>query len=235
MAQHDLTLVKKTEFYDGESPVNYEQKCPLVLLVDVSSSMAGDPIEELNKGLKMFQTQIQNDPVASARLETCIITFGSEINTIRDFSLFEGTAIPDLVASGCTLMFEGIREGISRLVSRKEWFRSQGLQYYRPYVILITDGSPYGGDTNVVQMAKEIADGVEKRAFNFLAIGVEGVNKTTLSKLSPSGKIFMLKEHNFVQLFEWLSSSIKIITNSKPGETVSIAPTKENDPFQLTV
>ena len=59
MTQKDFALVREPKFYTGELPVNFEQKCPLVLLVDVSSSMAGDPIEELNKGLKIFQTQIQ--------------------------------------------------------------------------------------------------------------------------------------------------------------------------------
>ena len=38
--------------FNPELPINYEQKCPVVLITDVSGSMADRPIDELNKGLK---------------------------------------------------------------------------------------------------------------------------------------------------------------------------------------
>ena len=44
--------------FEGESPDNYEQKCLCLLVLDVSGSMSGDPINELNKGLQEFQEAV---------------------------------------------------------------------------------------------------------------------------------------------------------------------------------
>ena len=40
--------------FSAEAAENYEQKCLCVLVLDVSGSMSGEPIQELNKGLQDF-------------------------------------------------------------------------------------------------------------------------------------------------------------------------------------
>lgn len=224
------------EFYKGEKPTNSEQKCPLVLVLDVSSSMCGDPIDELNKGLKIFQTQIQNDPVASERLETAIVTFGNGIEVLRDFSLFNGTAIETLEANGYTPLVEGVREAIARIEARKAWYKEQGLQYYRPYIVLMTDGCPTSSQEDIQKLPNEIEEGVESKKFNFWAFGVEGADMKFLKDIShknfPPQK---LKGHNFAEFFKWLSSSFSTISKSRNGEKIDISPKAEENPFQLTI
>ena len=232
----ELLPAKIGDFYEAESPVNYEQKCPLVLVLDVSSSMSGGPIDELNKGLKVFQTQIQNDPVASQRLETAIVTFGNGIEVPRDFSLFEGTGVETLVANGHTPLVEAVREAMARIEARKAWYKEQGLQYYRPYIILMTDGYPTSSRKEVEQLPNEIREGVENRMFNFWAFGVERADMEFLQRIShqsfPPQK---LKGQNFVEFFKWLSSSFSTITKSRNGEHADITPKADANPFQITV
>ena len=72
----------QTNPYQGETPQNYEQKCPVVMVLDVSGSMgfsSGDsddttliPIDEVNAGLKSFAQDVSADDIASNRLELCI-------------------------------------------------------------------------------------------------------------------------------------------------------------------
>ena len=66
MAKNDFT---------AEAAENYEQKCLCVLVLDVSGSMYGKPIEELNKGLQEFYNEISSDDTTSQRLEVSLITF----------------------------------------------------------------------------------------------------------------------------------------------------------------
>ena len=42
-----------------ESPKNYEPKTICCFVIDTSGSMAGKPIEELNKGLKEFMMKFK--------------------------------------------------------------------------------------------------------------------------------------------------------------------------------
>lgn len=41
--------------FAAEFAENPESRCPVVLLLDTSYSMNGDPIRELNEGLKIFK------------------------------------------------------------------------------------------------------------------------------------------------------------------------------------
>ncbi|TVQ17978.1 MAG: VWA domain-containing protein [Bacteroidetes bacterium] len=238
----NLPMVKEASpkaiesFYQGELAPNAEMKCPLVLVLDRSSSMQGAPIKELNRGLKIFQTQIQNDEVAAARLEVAVVTFASDVKIDRDFSLFENTAIPTIEAYGNTDMASGIQEAILRVEARKAWYKEQGLQYYRPYIVLMTDGCPTSDERSIEFMKEQILQGVKGKRFNFWAFGVENADMEFLHSLSPEGfHPQKLKGINFADFFRWLSSSFSAITSSKPDDTINIAPKPDENPFQITV
>ena len=49
--------------------LNPEQRCPCVLLLDTSGSMHGDPIAELNEGLRAFKEDLISDSLAVKRVE----------------------------------------------------------------------------------------------------------------------------------------------------------------------
>lgn len=236
MNKNNLTPALIQSFYQGEVSPNAEMKCPVVLVLDKSSSMLGKPIDELNRGLKIFQTQIQNDEVAAARLETAVVTFGSEVEVIRDFSLFEDTAIETIKAGGSTEMARGLREAMMRIEARKAWYKEQGLQYYRPYIVLMTDGFPTSGSDEMNTVRQEIQMAVAEKKFNLWAFGVEGADMNFLKSLSPAGfPPQKLKGINFAEFFQWLSSSFSTITASRPDDKIDITPRPDENPFQITV
>jgi uncharacterized protein YegL len=236
MSKSNLTPALISSFYQGELSPNAEMKCPVVLCLDKSSSMMGAPIDELNRGLKIFQTQIQNDEVAAARLETAVVTFGSDVEVIRDFSLFEDTAIATIRAGGSTEMARGLSEAMLRIEARKAWYKEQGLQYYRPYIVLMTDGFPTSGFDEMNAIKREIQQAVDEKKFNLWAFGVEGADMNFLQSLSPSGfPPQKLKGINFGEFFQWLSSSFSTITASRPDDKIDITPKPDENPFQITV
>jgi uncharacterized protein YegL len=76
-----------TDFADfAENP---EPRCPCLLLLDTSRSMAGNAIGQLNAGLAAFKEQLSSDGLASKRVELGIITFGP-IAVEAEFTAFEG-------------------------------------------------------------------------------------------------------------------------------------------------
>ncbi|WP_046755451.1 vWA domain-containing protein [Kordia jejudonensis] len=222
--------------FAGEEPINYEQKCPCVLVLDVSGSMSGKPIRQLNEGLKEFREEILNDETACDRLEVSIVTFGSDIDEVQSFSLLENFEMPELKINGSTRLVDGAKEGLRLIEERKKWYKSTGQTYYRPYVILMTDGYPDGGQ-DIDGLSIEVNQGVDNKKFNFWAFGVEGADMNMLEKIShPQFKPLKLKGLDFVKFFKWLSSSMSSIAASHDGDNVDISPKSENDnPFQITI
>ncbi len=62
-------------FDPGPFADNPSQRCPCLLLLDVSASMTGRPIAELNAGLILLKDELSADPLASKRVQVGIVTF----------------------------------------------------------------------------------------------------------------------------------------------------------------
>ena len=222
--------------YEDEIPENYEQKCPLVLVLDVSGSMYGKPLDELNAGLQAFQNDIKKDVTASARLEVSIVTFGSSVDVLQDFALIDDFTMPTLSINGSTKMVDGMKKALEILDDRKKWYKSTGQTYYRPYVVLMTDGYPdHGQDLN--WLGSEIDRLYKGKHLNFWAFGVEGADMKLLEEIGHDDSLVQkLKGLEFVKFFRWLSASMSTISNSKEDDELDIAPkSKEKNPFQIKI
>jgi len=208
--------------FAAESPDNYEQKCLCVLALDVSGSMAGKPIDELNQGLEDFYDEIQEDATTANRLEISIITFHSDVKNELEPALVDNFTMPILTTKGSTKLVDGVREAIAKVEARKQWYKETGQPYYRPWIIAITDGEP-DSDQDVEGLTQEIRTAIEGKKFVFLAIGVQGANMDTLKQISHSDMPpQLLQGLKFGAFFKWLSASMSTVTSSKPGEQVNL-------------
>lgn len=208
--------------FKTESPENYEQKCCCALVLDVSGSMDGAPITELNEGLQEFYKDIQTDSTTANRLEVAVVEFSDSVNTLIDPSLAANFSMPQLTTKGSTKLVDGVREGIKVVLSRKAWYKQTGQPYYRPWVILITDGAP-DSDQDVTGLASEIRNSMSKKEFFFFAIGVQGADINMLTNISdPSMPPAKLQGLKFSEFFKWLSASMTTVTNSKDGDKVNL-------------
>lgn len=201
-----------TDFADNPEP-----RCPCVLLLDVSSSMMGQPITELNSGLITFKDELMADSLAAKRVEVAIITFGP-VRMANDFQTAEHFQPPSLSADGNTPMGEAITQAIELVRQRKEVYRSNGIQFYRPWIFLITDGAPTDSWT---EAAVKIKEAESRKAFAFFAVGVEGANFDILRQISTREPL-KLQGLRFRSLFQWLSNSMKSVSRSTPGDDVPL-------------
>lgn len=204
------------------SPENFESKCCISFVLDVSYSMQGSFIDELNKGLQEFHKEILEDSTASNRLEIGLVEFSSSVDVLIEPSLAHNFTMPLLSVKGTTALVDGVREGIAMVKKRKQYYKDSGQTYYRPWVILITDGSPDSGQ-DTEGLKREINNGVDTKDFFFFALGVDGADMTVLKHISsPQMPPVPLNGVKFLEFFQWLSRSLGSsgVTGSVPGANV---------------
>lgn len=208
--------------FDIQSPVNYEQKCLCVLLLDVSGSMTGNPINELQRGIEIFHSEIREDTTTANRLEVSIITFQSWVKVIQNPALVNEFQMPILNADGATCMGEAITEGINLIEARKSWYKATGQPYYRPWLIVITDGEPTDVP-DLFDLHQTIQRDVDNKKYFFYAIGVEAANMDKLKQISssqmPPAKLKGLK---FADFFKWLSASMTQVISSVEDSVIAL-------------
>ena len=124
-------------------------RCATILALDVSGSMDGDPIEQLKAGALKFIRTVKEDDIASASLELAIVLFGGDnakllvpFTNLSDDAVNWHKIISNVQADGSTPMGEAVDLSLDLLEKRKEEYKSNGVSYYQPWFVMITDGEP---------------------------------------------------------------------------------------------
>ena len=206
------------EFVDNPDP-----RCAVVLILDTSASMAGQKIRDLNSGLESFIADLKKDPYARQRVELSVITCGRQAAVVSDF-VAVGTidGYTPLQADGPTPMGAAINLAIDRLESRKTLYRENGIQYFRPWIVIMTDGMPTDDMKSAVTRIHESRNKGKSVVF---CIGIgEDANMAELEKLSD--RVKRLQETRFAELFAWLSASLGQVSRSHMGDQVPLTSTE---------
>ncbi len=197
---------------------NPEPRCPCILLLDTSGSMNGKPIQELNRGLHVFKEQLENDDLASKRVEITVVSFDSDVKVVNEFETIDNFTPVELNAKGLTSMGRAIEQAVNMLEQRKSVYKANGISYYRPWIFLITDGAPNDDYTNAIRLVHE---GEDKKQFAFFAVGIEGADMKILGQISKRAPL-MLNGLNFASLFQWLSNSMSSVSRSATNDEICL-------------
>lgn len=199
-------LATSNDLIENPSP-----RCPCMVVLDTSASMGGAPIQQLNAGFQQFLQALNDDEVASCSVEVGVITAGGRIDEQLPF-----TAAMDIdhcnsfSAGGMTPLGGAVDLALKKLEERKAQYRSAGVAYFQPWLVVISDGSPNDSWQSAAAKAKQLSS---NRKLVSLVVGVEGAELQTLGEFShrPAIKLDGLK---FGEFFEWLSASMSRVSNS---------------------
>ncbi|MEH2332162.1 vWA domain-containing protein [Nostoc sp.] len=199
---------------------NPENRCPVILLLDTSGSMSGQPIQELNRGLTAFKADVLKDSQASLSVEVAMITFGPIVKLTQDFVTIDQFTPPILEVGGVTPMGAAIEYALDFLENRKQTYKDNGILYYRPWVFLITDGAPTDSWDSAAQRLRQAE---AQSRLSFFAVGVKDADMNILKQISPPERPpVTLKGLDFRDMFVWLSASMKRVSSGKVGQAVAL-------------
>ncbi|MGK2879493.1 MAG: vWA domain-containing protein [Mycobacterium sp.] len=192
---------------------NPDPRVACVVLADVSGSMRGEPIAALERGYAAFCNYLNTESLASKRVEVAVVTFGSAATVLVPMQEARELQPTRFEVSGTTNMAAGIHLSLDIIEDRKNTYKAAGLQYYRPWILVLTDGepNPKGFNDAVARLnAVEQARGV-----TVFAVGAGPyVNYQMLSRLSTQRGPAPLEGLRYEELFEWLSASLSNVSNS---------------------
>lgn len=204
---------------------NPSARIPVCLCLDVSGSMSGAPIDELNKGVKLFYDAIREDELACYAAEIGVVTFGEKGGEAACRADFAGVHLtpepPVLEAHGSTPLGEGVNMALDMLETRKQEYRAKGVDYYQPWLVLMTDGYPNGDPAALERAVARTAELARKKNLTVFPLAI-GPNADTevLARFAGENGVMRLNGLNFRDFFSWLSRSVAAVSVSMPGEFV---------------
>ncbi len=181
-------------------------------------------IDELQKGIKAFYDSIREDEMAVYSAEICIVEFNNKANCVLDFANIERQEnIPELHAHGDTALGEGVNLALDLLEKRKQEYKDKGVDYYQPWLVLMTDGEANGSQDELERAIARTNKLVDEKKLTVFPIGIgDEAGMQTLKRLSPKRSPLKLQGIKFNEFFAWLSQSVSRTSQSTPGEKIEL-------------
>ncbi|MFF7177622.1 hypothetical protein [Streptomyces sp. NPDC008121] len=205
----------------------YEERQPVVLLLDTSASM-GRPaerprIDELNKALVDWFDGVRAEPRLRSRIEVCLITFDSHVQAYdpgqeclvpvesvpseRLFVPVDRMRPPRLGAGGLTRLTDAVETALALARERYRALQDRRVPVRRPFLWVLTDGAPSDADGRpqdagaLAATARALRLGEERGECVFQAVGVRGADLGLLRVLAPQAAL-MLDTLDFGQILD---------------------------------
>lgn len=211
---------------------NSSQRTPCVIIVDASGSMEEETssglqrIQELNNGLQVLHRELMADATARSRVELSIVCVGGpagDADILMDWTSVPDFFPPTLSAGGMTPLGSGLKIALRLVEERKMVYKSQGLTYTRPWIIVLSDGEPTDEPAEWQEATGSALDAINRKKAVIFPVGVDGADLAVLSQVSDKPALGM-KSVKFSEFFLWLSASLGTLSASRSGETVQLAP-----------
>ena len=198
---------------------NSAPRCPVILLLDTSYSMEGEPIKQLNAAVRQFLRETADDEAASMSVELEIIKFDDGAEVVMPFTqICDVKSYHDLTLGPCTSLGAGLTLAKKELKARRKLYQEAGISSYKPWLIVMTDGDP---NDAWQQPADDMLKLSEKMGIMYLGIGLgDMANMELLGEIIPD--TCRLQGLKFKAFFRWLTDSLKCVSSSTVAEEDNI-------------
>lgn len=181
------------------------RRLPVYLLVDVSGSMHGEPIESVKNGLQMLVAALRQDPQALETAYLSVITFGNTARQAVPLTELTSFQMPEISAGGCTVLGEALE--LVCQCRENEVTKTSATQKgdWRPMVFILTDGVPTDDPTEGINKFRNLKWGA-----SVCCAAGPGADKNLLEKITPECVVELATadQSTLAAFFKWVTASI---------------------------
>ena len=213
----------------SEFTVSSARPLPVILLVDVSGSMAANgKIEGLNDAVAEMIATFGEEEDSRAEIHVSVITFGSEGAKVhKPLKPAADVTWENMAAAGRTPM-GGAFSIAQELIEDREVIPARA---YRPTIVLVSDGVPT--DDWRVPLASLLESDRASKASRF-ALGIgEDADKETLRAFLAADEARVFEAHEVREIkkfFRWVTMSVTSRSvSANPNSVVAVDPTDLDD------
>ncbi|MBO4372602.1 MAG: VWA domain-containing protein [Bacteroidales bacterium] len=201
------------------------RRLPIYFLIDVSESMVGEPIKEVQEGMRTLVQTLRSDPYSLETVHIGIIIFAGKAKVIAPLTEIYKFYPPEFPIGGGTSLGKGLdclMDDIDKSVV-KTTTESKG--DWKPIVFLFTDGTP----TDNPDYAITRWNNKYRKHANIVVVSFDdNTNTQLLGKLSDN--VLRLNEttqESFKSFFKWVTDSIRtssVSVSNNGVDDVALAP-----------
>lgn len=183
------------------------RRLPIYFLIDVSESMVGDPVQQVEEGLAQIIQALKTDPYAIETVWVSIIVFAGQARTLVPLQEIINFYPPRFPIGGGTSLSKGLGHLMYELRRNivKTTYEQKG--HWKPIVFLFTDGVPTDDTRQVIQEWKDNW----QRTANMVAVSF-GTETDTQVLRELTDNVLLFKNTDvaaYKQFFKWVTDSIK--------------------------
>lgn len=180
------------------------RRLPVYLVLDVSGSMLGEPIEAVRTGLQNLLAALRQDPYALESAWLSVITFSEQAQQVVPLTELSQFQAPPISASGTTSLGAALKLLAERIDQEVSKTTPQQKGDWKPVVFLMTDGRA----TDTVQVGIDAVKAARVGTLVACAAG-PAADTTDLKRLTESVVSLDTADSNTIKaFFKWVSASI---------------------------
>jgi len=190
---------------------------PVILLLDVSGSMGGEKIRNLNDAVRDMLEVFRDTENSETEIWVAIITFGDQVKLHQKLVSAGQIQWQDLSAGGSTPLGVALQMA-KAMIEDKDVVPSRA---YRPTVVLVSDGQPDNGWES--PLTEFIGVGRSAKCDRMaMAIGAQA-DETVLGKFiegTPNGLFYSENAKQMRDFFKFVTMSVTIRTKSQTPNVI---------------
>jgi uncharacterized protein YegL len=204
---------------------NRTPRVPVLLLLDVSRSMEGEPLAQLNSALELFVDEVSADSEARQAADICVLSFADDVLEEQPFAPMEDFQLPPLQIRGGTKLGQAVVAALEAIKERQEVYRQARLMTFKPWLFILSDGETFDNLAEARARIEALERDPERPQICVFPLAVQGANVEALSSLSTQRSAMKLQGLKFRELFLWIKETIVVVSQSVPGEKTRLPPT----------
>ncbi len=203
------------------------RRLPIYFLIDVSESMVGEPIAQVEKGLETIIQDLRTDPRAQETVYISIVVFAGKAKTIMPLQEINNFYPPKFPIGSGTSLTAGLRHLSDELDANIVRTTQDTKGDWKPIIFLLTDGVPTDDTSSAITRWKH----KWQRSSNLVAVTL-GNNSDTALLSQLSENIISVEDSQpgaFKAFFDWVTASIKVSSTAieDKGTDFELAPIRD--------